>query len=171
MVLLWLPQRKRSSIACRIVHGSLPGTFQRYLGVLSSVRALALCAVLVAIYAAAPPRAFAQTEGVQELSFDIPAQPLSTALLVFARQANVQLVFGAPIGIGLKTTTLTGHYSLPEALTRLLAGTGLAWRMAGGTITIAPGSSQGTIAFDTVKVEGTPQTFPDLSGRRSEWEF
>jgi outer membrane receptor for ferric coprogen and ferric-rhodotorulic acid len=128
--------------------------------VLISARAVVLWAVLAVGLVFAPTAA--QTS--QTFAFDVAAQPLSTAVLAFARQANVQVVFGAPIAEGLKSAPLSGRYSLQDAMTRLLSGTGLDWRMAGGTITISPAAPSGTLTFGTVTVEGTQPPFPDLKG-------
>ncbi|HEV2653292.1 MAG TPA: TonB-dependent siderophore receptor [Rhizomicrobium sp.] len=127
---------------------------------LFSARAVALWAVLAVSLALAP--AAAQT--AQTFAFDVAPQPLSTAVLAFARQANVQVVFGAPIAEGLRSAPLAGRFTLQDAMTRLLSGTGLDWRMAGGTITISPAAPSGTLTFGTVTVEGTQPPFPDLKG-------
>jgi TonB-dependent siderophore receptor len=97
-------------------------------------------------------------------TFDVAPQPLSTAVLAFVRQANVQVVFGAPVAQGLMSAPLAGRYSLQDAITHLLAGTGLDWRMASGTITITPAAPSGTLTFSTVTVEGTRPPFPEPHG-------
>jgi len=59
-------------------------------------------------------------------AFAIPAQPLSSALTQFARQAQVQIFFpSATIGT-LRAPALSGHMTRQVALGRLIAGTGLA---------------------------------------------
>ncbi len=127
---------------------------------LISARAVVLWAVLAVGLVSAP--AAAQTS--QTFAFDVAPQPLGTAVLAFARQANVQVVFGAPIAEGLRSAPLAGRFTLQDAMSRLLSGTGLDWRMAGGTITISPAAPSGTLTFGTVTVEGTQPPFPDLQG-------
>lgn len=63
--------------------------------------------------------------------FDIPAQPLSSALRTLASQAGVQLVFtpetiGAARGVAVK-----GEMSVEAALEKLLAGSGLKFKQEG----------------------------------------
>lgn len=63
--------------------------------------------------------------------FDIPAQPLSSALRALASQAGVQLVFtpetvGAANGVAVK-----GEMDVEDALRKLLAGSGLEFRKEG----------------------------------------
>ena len=75
--------------------------------------------------------------GVQ--SFDIPAQPLSQALTLYARQAGVQIFFPtAPIA-GRRSVSLQGPSDKSTALRRLLAGSGLEIASDDGqTIVLAP---------------------------------
>src|ERR1700733_9517973 len=71
--------------------------------------------------------------------FKIAPQALATALVEFSQQAEVQVV-GATAAIGARRTDgVTGHFTGPEALARLLRGTELAARWKGPhTVTIAP---------------------------------
>lgn len=61
----------------------------------------------------------------QEKSFDLPAQDAVKALPEFARQAGVQIIAPTEQLKGLQTPALKGTLDLHDALTRLLAGTGL----------------------------------------------
>jgi iron complex outermembrane receptor protein len=63
--------------------------------------------------------------------FDIPAQPLSSALRALAGQAGVQLVF-APDAVGAaRSVAVKGEMSVEAALERLLAGNELEFRQEG----------------------------------------
>jgi iron complex outermembrane receptor protein len=63
--------------------------------------------------------------------FDIPAQPLSSALRALASQAGVQLVF-APDTVGAaRSVAVKGEMSIEVALERLLAGSSLEFRQEG----------------------------------------
>ncbi|TCJ15177.1 TonB-dependent receptor [Parasulfuritortus cantonensis] len=68
----------------------------------------------------------------QAARFDIPAQPLASALLALAGQAGVQLVFSPDLVERLPAPALHGDMAVEEALRRLLAGSGLAFRSDGG---------------------------------------
>lgn len=64
-------------------------------------------------------------------SFDlsIERQPLAGALQQLARQGDVQVIFFSRVTEGLSSPALDGHYSLDAALGRLLAGSGLTFRV------------------------------------------
>lgn len=59
--------------------------------------------------------------------FAIPAGALDAALVAYARQADVQMLYTADLVAGLQTPGLSGRYAPDAALTRLLAGSGVAW--------------------------------------------
>ncbi|MCA1604398.1 MAG: TonB-dependent receptor, partial [Acidobacteria bacterium] len=104
-----------------------------------SVRAtLALCLFPVIAYAAGaatptePAGQAARAAGTHH--FTIPPQPLYSALDALAEQAALQLVYSAELVQALDSPGLSGDYYTPEdALTRLLAGTGLEYRYTGPT--------------------------------------
>ncbi len=65
------------------------------------------------------------------VSYDLPAQPLSDALLALGRQSGLEISF-APAAVAGKTSpALQGEYSPLMALDKLLAGSGLALRADG----------------------------------------
>ena len=114
--------------------------------------------------AQAPAPAVAKTE----MDFHVTAQALDQAVLEFSEQAHVQLVVGAPLTKGVRSTAVQGHYSISDALTRMLEGTGLTWRFLDDhTITIEPktaANAAGTRTFGMVQVEGANSPLPDLNG-------
>jgi outer membrane receptor protein involved in Fe transport len=63
--------------------------------------------------------------------FDIPAQPLSSALRALASQAGVQLVFMPETVGAAKGVAVQGEMSVEAALRQLLAGSGLEFRQEG----------------------------------------
>jgi iron complex outermembrane receptor protein len=70
--------------------------------------------------------------------FNLPAQPLETALEDFARTANQQLIFADADVRGRKAPPVSGTYSPDDALGLLLAGTDLkVRRTASGVVQIA----------------------------------
>ncbi len=75
----------------------------------------------------APASAAAQTRA----PFHIAPQPLEPALIAFAQQANVSLAL-PQAGVGdARTQGVDGYYTTTEALTRLLAGAGYRFEVAG----------------------------------------
>lgn len=130
-----------------------------------SVRLLAASAlVAVASVSAAP--AFAQATGAsqqaQRQSFDIAPQSLSSALVQFSNKTRVQLFFDADVVRGKSSAGAKGSLSTSEALTSLLAGSGLSYRMRGNTVTIAAGQADangtvgadGSLQLSTITVQG-----------------
>ena len=61
----------------------------------------------------------------QQFEFDIPEQPLSAALLEFARVAGVSVGFESAVAVEKRSIPLNGRYGTEEALDELLAGSGL----------------------------------------------
>ena len=67
------------------------------------------------------------------IAFDIPAQDLNTALLSFADKAGLQLIYDVDFVEGLRNAPLTGTYTAPDGLNRLLLGTGLTFQFDSGS--------------------------------------
>lgn len=111
-----------------------------------------LCAALgTALYATAPAlyaQSAASSESIRQ--YDIPAGSLSSALGAWGAQSDRQVVFAPDLVAGKQTGGASGQYGAEQALTRLLAGTGLTWkRVNGQTYALekapppqAPGASQ-----------------------------
>lgn len=72
--------------------------------------------------------------------FDIPRQSLATALILFGRQAGIQVTAEAALIEGKTGRAVKGRLAPAAALSRLLAGTGLTYRMTddGAQITASP---------------------------------
>jgi len=92
---------------------------------LGAVSALTLSASLVAPAHAQP---------AARLSFDIPAQSLATALLIFSRQSGASVVAPARLVRGKMAPTVRGDMAPASALAALLAGSGLGVRRSGANI-------------------------------------
>ncbi|GAB4140695.1 MAG: TonB-dependent receptor [Sphingomonadales bacterium] len=92
----------------------------------SSLLTTSLRALTVALaVSAAPQIAQAQDSSVY---FEIGAQPVAAALQQFAEQSGLQLAYVSAITANLETRGLSGSFAPDEALQRILAGTGLAYR-------------------------------------------
>ena len=57
--------------------------------------------------------------------FSIAAGPMDGALVAYARQADVQLLYTAELVAGLQTPGVSGRHAPDAALDRLLTGTGV----------------------------------------------
>jgi iron complex outermembrane receptor protein len=69
--------------------------------------------------------------------FNIPPQPLGSALTVFADQANYRLMVPSEMTEGRTTNGVTGRHTPEEAIGLLLSGTGLTYRLTeAGTMTL-----------------------------------
>lgn len=103
-------------------------------------RKLATALILGAMSAVAAEPSFAQD--LQEISdervgFDIAAQPLSSALSEFARQARVNALYFSDDLRGLSSPQLRGSYTRQQALDLLLARSGYNGRISGGNLVLA----------------------------------
>ena len=101
----------------------------------------ALMAGTALLCAAAGGTARAQTAASGVASLNIPAQPLSSALIAYSRQTGVDVFADADLTAGKRSAAVSGALPPREALARLLAGTGLSFSFADArTATIAPGA-------------------------------
>ena len=64
--------------------------------------------------------------------FKIEAQPLSSALIVLSEQADATIVAALQLMRGKQAPAISGEFSLDEALSRLLEGSGLDYELAPG---------------------------------------
>lgn len=96
------------------------------------------------------------------MKFEIPAQPAPAALMLFSKQARVEVVFSADDLKNISTNEVLGELEPEEALARLLKGTGFAaQRNAGGKFVVTraeqTGSVKGTLVGDNGKA--LPEVF------------
>jgi len=95
----------------------------------------------------------------QERAFDIPAQPLASALTAFGDQAGLQVTVDGSLPRGQNAPAVQGTMSLEQALSRLLAGSGLSYRFTGtDTVTLAKAGEQdgdGPMQLGQINVEGS----------------
>lgn len=88
----------------------------------------------------ARPMVLAQAD--RQHAFDISAQPLADALALFGRQSGMQILAHGDLVRGLRSGDVRGRMTAETALQRLLAGTGLSYRIGGdGSITVQPGTA------------------------------
>src|SRR6218665_1966827 len=69
--------------------------------------------------------------------FDIAAQPLATAIAAYGRQAGLQVTAQSDVTDGVQAQAVRGQFSTTDALSRLLEGTGVTWRIDGGVVVLS----------------------------------
>ncbi len=90
-------------------------------------------------------------------AFDIPSQPLRTALLQLGRQSGCSLVFDPQRIPERQTRALNGQTTAAQALRLLLVQSGLEYRLLpGDIIAIAPGPKQSAAQQSTKTPPATP---------------
>jgi iron complex outermembrane receptor protein len=98
-------------------------------------------------------------------TFNIAPQALAEALIEFGRQAGLQVSVESGLIRGLRTAGVAGTMSRDQALTALLEGTGLVYRVTGSMVAIErPGTVPGSMQLDPVRVQANtppPQAMID----------
>ena len=121
------------------------------------------------LHAAEPVGAAPQSAQQQrEMDFDIPAQALGSAVLVFAEQAGVQVLFDSLRLHGLHSSPLKGRYSAEEGLARLLGNAPVQYRFTGErqvTLNRVETGRDGALALAPTTISG------NLEGRQSDWVY
>ena len=86
---------------------------------------LGVFAAVTPVYAAQPQSGATQPA---VLAFDVPAQSLGSAVLAFADQAGLQVLFDSQRLQGLSSTAIKGNFSVQEGLGRLLGAAPVEYR-------------------------------------------
>lgn len=111
----------------------------------------------------APGAALAQ----QALRFDLPAQPLSAAVAGFGRISGWQVAYPAELG-GVRTRAVSGQMPPAQALSAMLAGTGIQLRQTGpdsAALMRAPvAATTGTVPAGAVQLDQITLTGEAASG-------
>ena len=106
-----------------------------------------------------PLLTFALIAGVvnaQTIRFDIPAQPLETALAAFGEQSGLQVSADAALTASQKAKSVQGEFTPADALQALLEGTGLSYRfLRDNTVMLVEEPNQSSeITLGTIIVTG-----------------
>jgi hypothetical protein len=102
------------------------------------------------------PNAQGEPESKEKIiAFDIPSQPLASALKAFSRVAEIELFYESAVAIGRRSSSVRGQFAPGEALHMLLQGTGLSTASFDhGTLTIlAPGNRPNAAELAKLKVK------------------
>src|SRR5688572_25778475 len=107
--------------------------------------------LLAACVALSVAQSVVQAQTAPEMQFDIVADDLGTALTQVARQSNREIYFSADLTRDKRAPKLSGALTVEEALRRLLAGSGLTYRIGtGDSIIVEP---EGTVKAPTSDVD------------------
>lgn len=136
-------------------------------------RKLAAALMIGAMGAVAADPAIAQevqrVSADERIAFDITAQPLSSALSEFARQARVNALYFSDDLNGLSSPALRGSFTREEALTRLLARSGYSGRINGANLVLVQEQSsrpqRDSAAANGAEPERTAISQPDRDGQ------
>ena len=130
-------------------------------GLLLGTTALAILQIVEPVQAQGAPEAGSRGSVV---SFAVPAGPLSGVLTQWAEAARLRLLVSSEAVRGLRSNGVNGALAPEQALARLLAGTGLTYRFTNAsTVAIrrageggaaAGNAPEGSIALDTIEVQG-----------------
>lgn len=102
-------------------------------------------------------------------AFDIPAQPLDSAVLLFAEQAGLQVLFDGQMFQDLRGMPLKGRFSAQEGLARLLGSNPVEYRFTGEhqvTLSRVAAEHGSALALDTTSVSAG-----STEGRGSDWVY
>ncbi len=108
------------------------------------------------------------TDATARIPFDIAEQPLADALVQFTARTGIQFFVDGRLARDTRSAGAQGALSHREALTALLAGTGLTYRFRDAdTVTIGPVDRTGAITppeasetvLDEISVQGQSPTF------------
>ncbi|WP_199553400.1 TonB-dependent receptor domain-containing protein [Sandaracinobacteroides hominis] len=122
-------------------------------------RSAAIASVLLATSAlvmtcAATP-ALAQSAGTH--AFDIPAQPLQDAIVLFNKQSGIQITAEGGLIAGRSSAAVKGDQPAARALSTLLAGSGLTYRWVDSrsvALEPAPQAANDVVLLGSLRVEG-----------------
>lgn len=106
--------------------------------------------------------AYAQQASVQTIAFDIRSQNMGGALTAFADRAGLKLLLQSSLVAGKTSQSVRGNFTPEQALSRLLSGSGLTYRIDGTTVTVANPARDfqlapdalNTTLLDTITVSG-----------------
>ncbi len=104
-----------------------------------------------------PPSATGDA-ATQAIAFQIPAGTLDAAIASLGRQARLQIVYDPAIAAGAQSPGLSATMTAPEALGRLLSGTGITYRFTDAAIVALQRQDSGVMTLDPVIAVERSQT-------------
>lgn len=116
----------------------------------TTVRAIAIALMVSTSWTVTSAWAQSDAETFEEnlIEYAIPAGPLSQAVSRFGNSSNMQLLYAADLVRGKQSSAVSGSMTREQALTRLLANTGLVYQFTtANTVTIIDPASPDTPLF------------------------
>lgn len=137
-----------------------PAPLRRHRARLLAAATFALVACVQGAMAQTPASPSPAADRASTRTFDIPAQPLSSAVAAFSRQSGLQVTLASATARGVTAQAVKGSITAEQALAQMLKGTGVQFRFSGATVVIGQGpasavpqaADDGTIALDAVTV-------------------
>jgi hypothetical protein len=119
--------------------------------------AITVAWLAISAFAEVPSHQPAETSGAT-IMFDIPAQPLASALKAYAAAASIQLFYDTDLMLRRQSSSVDGLLTPDAALHTLLQGTGLsAVSFDRGTVTILAGPGRAVpVDLEPAKVRAIP---------------
>lgn len=124
---------------------------------------ISLLAFKTALHAQPADAQYTTSQPAGAVNVSVPAGPLESGLLSLGRQTNLRMLYPSNLTAGRRTAGVNGQMSPQQAVTQLLAGTGLRASFTGqNTVQVldpsipAAGGAlpAGAIALDTIDVQG-----------------
>ena len=144
---------------------------------LSSAVFWALSSSLMASFALAEDDRASPSSALLIQEFSIPSQPLQDALIQIGRQSKMQVSVENALVKDVHSLALRGKMTLEQALSQVLNGTGLTYRIRNNMINVTPelsGESSSTEALRKVTVIGQEVRFGDApaepGGLKAEYQ-
>lgn len=109
-----------------------------------------------------------QASMAQTASFDIPAQPMASALTQFARQANLSFSAAPEAAQSRQAPALHGAQDVSQALTALLQGSGLQGRVEGGVLTVQAAAPAPAATPSAASATGAEVTLSEVTVRTNQ---
>lgn len=145
-------------------------------------RVLLASSMLACMAGFVPGAAFAQARTIagatQTTSFQIPAQPLSSAINAFIRQSGWQISYSSELAAGKTSTAVSGSMTPAAALQRMVEGTGVTVRISGpgSAALVAPQAADaagaavdGSTVLETITVQGQGAVTEGTNSYTADW--
>lgn len=127
---------------------------------------LALCCLCTAVFAADPAHA------AMRKNASIPAEGLGAALQTLANTYDFQVLYKTELVQGLKTQGAAGALTSEEALTKVLAGTGLSYKyLDANTVTVYSAASAAATGAIQSQSSSPDTSTKEGSGKNSSQDF
>nr|WP_269214130.1 TonB-dependent siderophore receptor [Brucella pseudogrignonensis] len=135
-----------------------------------SIITLAIVALAPSVGAVAQEQRSAINESA--ITFNIPAQSLNGAILSYADKAAIQVFYDVDVVSGLRSPAVRGSLTREQALSQLLAGTGIRYQFSGNTVSLVKSTQSdsanvtqdGSTVLETITVVGAGNSVTEGTG-------